>query len=176
MSSDSITHHNNSNYQPNDQTKDTFNKHGAILGHLAVWPRKIDNKKTQKISMKLTSCFVLQVYFQRVLSCQSPSHARMLSFTASFGCLLSAVPACIIGAVAKATGNTSSLPPVCQKLIHILQMLNIKWIEWLWAKYDGCPNPVNVWFCRDASHYHSCIHIINGEHKCGPLSMTWRRK
>lgn len=46
-----------------------------------------------------------QVYFQRVLSSRSPGHAQLLSFAASAGCIISAVPACIIGAVAKATGN-----------------------------------------------------------------------
>nr|XP_045610008.1 high-affinity choline transporter 1-like [Procambarus clarkii] len=44
-----------------------------------------------------------QVYFQRVLSSRSPGHAQLLSFAASAGCIISAVPACIIGAVAKAT-------------------------------------------------------------------------
>ncbi|XP_069937379.1 high-affinity choline transporter 1 [Cherax quadricarinatus] len=43
-----------------------------------------------------------QVYFQRVLSCKTPKQAQMLSFSASFGCIISAVPACIIGAVALA--------------------------------------------------------------------------
>ncbi|XP_071529907.1 high-affinity choline transporter 1-like [Panulirus ornatus] len=49
-----------------------------------------------------------QVYFQRVLSSRSPRHAQILSYTASFGCIISAVPACIIGAVAKATDWSST--------------------------------------------------------------------
>ncbi|XP_037789860.1 high-affinity choline transporter 1-like isoform X2 [Penaeus monodon] len=44
-----------------------------------------------------------QVYFQRVLSAKSPKQAKILSYAASFGCILSAVPACLIGAIAKAT-------------------------------------------------------------------------
>ncbi|XP_064105782.1 high-affinity choline transporter 1-like isoform X2 [Macrobrachium nipponense] len=49
-----------------------------------------------------------QVYFQRVLSSKSPRHAQILSYSASFGCILSAVPACIIGAIAKATDWTAT--------------------------------------------------------------------
>jgi len=44
-----------------------------------------------------------QVYFQRVLSARTPRSAQMLSFSASVGCILAAVPACLIGAIAKAT-------------------------------------------------------------------------
>jgi len=44
-----------------------------------------------------------QVYFQRVLSSRSAKSARYLSYSASVGCILAAIPACILGAIAKAT-------------------------------------------------------------------------
>lgn len=44
-----------------------------------------------------------QVYFQRVLSARTPRSAQLLSYSASVGCLVMAVPACLIGAIAKAT-------------------------------------------------------------------------
>ncbi|KAA0186767.1 hypothetical protein HAZT_HAZT009776, partial [Hyalella azteca] len=49
-----------------------------------------------------------QVYFQRVLSSRSPRSAQLLSYSASLGCILSAVPACLIGAIAKATDWTKT--------------------------------------------------------------------
>eukprot|EP00111_Clytia_hemisphaerica_P022473 TCONS_00066089-protein len=42
-----------------------------------------------------------QVYFQRVLSSKSAGRAQTLSFVASFGCIAMAIPAVLIGAVAK---------------------------------------------------------------------------
>ncbi|KAB7502623.1 High-affinity choline transporter 1 [Armadillidium nasatum] len=53
--------------------------------------------------VQLFCIFIGLVYFQRVLSSKSSKHAQVLSFSASFGCLISAIPACIIGAIAKAT-------------------------------------------------------------------------
>lgn len=44
-----------------------------------------------------------QVYFQRVLSCRTTIHAKYLSFAASFGCFISAIPAALIGAIAVST-------------------------------------------------------------------------
>lgn len=44
-----------------------------------------------------------QVYFQRVLSCRSAFKAQLLSYVAAVGCIVMAVPAMIMGAVAKAT-------------------------------------------------------------------------
>ncbi|XP_029840897.1 high-affinity choline transporter 1 isoform X1 [Ixodes scapularis] len=44
-----------------------------------------------------------QVYFQRVLSCKSAFKAQLLSYVAAFGCIIMAIPAMIMGAVAKAT-------------------------------------------------------------------------
>ena len=40
-----------------------------------------------------------------MLSSVSSKQAQVLSFTASIGCFLMAVPACIIGAIAKATSK-----------------------------------------------------------------------
>ncbi|XP_063859734.1 high-affinity choline transporter 1-like isoform X1 [Scylla paramamosain] len=79
-----------------------------------------------------------QVYFQRVLSCQTPTHARVLSYTASVGCLLSAVPACIIGAIAKATdwsqtdyGKTPEGYQVKLVLPLVMQYLTPTWVAFL---------------------------------------------
>lgn len=44
-----------------------------------------------------------QVYFQRVLSCRSAFKAQLLSYVAAVGCIVMAIPAMIMGAVAKAT-------------------------------------------------------------------------
>ncbi|XP_037521023.1 high-affinity choline transporter 1 [Rhipicephalus sanguineus] len=44
-----------------------------------------------------------QVYFQRVLSCKTAFKAQLLSYVAAFGCIIMAIPAMIMGAVAKAT-------------------------------------------------------------------------
>lgn len=46
-----------------------------------------------------------QVYFQRVLSCKTAAKAKGLSFAASFGCVLMAVPAVLIGAIGASTGK-----------------------------------------------------------------------
>ena len=50
-----------------------------------------------------------QVYFQRVLACKTSKQAKYLSFSASFGCIVMAIPAFLIGAVATATGNENKM-------------------------------------------------------------------
>ncbi|XP_049271145.1 high-affinity choline transporter 1 [Rhipicephalus sanguineus] len=47
-----------------------------------------------------------QVYFQRVLSCQTVTEAKILSFMAAIGCIFLAVPPVIIGVTAKHTSAT----------------------------------------------------------------------
>ncbi|OQR78985.1 high-affinity choline transporter 1-like [Tropilaelaps mercedesae] len=49
-----------------------------------------------------------QVYFQRVLSCRSAFKAQLLSYVAAVGCIVMAVPAMIMGAVAKSTNWTET--------------------------------------------------------------------
>ncbi|KAJ7334430.1 hypothetical protein OS493_014744 [Desmophyllum pertusum] len=49
-----------------------------------------------------------QVYFQRVLSCKTAAKAKGLSFAASFGCVLMAVPAVLIGAIGASTDWTKT--------------------------------------------------------------------
>jgi len=44
-----------------------------------------------------------QVYFQRVLSSKSHKRAQYLSFAASIGCMIMAIPSIIIGAIGKST-------------------------------------------------------------------------
>ena len=46
-----------------------------------------------------------QVYFQRVLSCKTAAKAKGLSLAASFGCVLMAIPAVLIGAIGASTGK-----------------------------------------------------------------------
>ena len=53
--------------------------------------------------------FVLQVYFQRVLSAKSATRAQMLSYAAAFGCIVMSVPAVLIGAIAKSTGERNDV-------------------------------------------------------------------
>ncbi|XP_063584984.1 high-affinity choline transporter 1-like [Penaeus indicus] len=77
-----------------------------------------------------------QVYFQRVLSARSSKQAQMLSFVGSFGCFFMAVPACIIGAIAKATDwdQTDYTKDVTQKdqakliLPLVMQYLTPQWV------------------------------------------------
>jgi len=46
-----------------------------------------------------------QVYFQRVLSCKTAAKAKGLSLAASFGCVLMAIPAVLMGAIGASTGK-----------------------------------------------------------------------
>ena len=46
-----------------------------------------------------------QVYFQRVLSCKTAAKAKGLSLAASFGCLVMAIPAVLIGAIGASAGK-----------------------------------------------------------------------
>jgi high affinity choline transporter 7 len=46
-----------------------------------------------------------QVYFQRVLSAKSAFNAKILSYVAAFGCIVMAIPAILIGAIATNTGK-----------------------------------------------------------------------
>uniref|UniRef100_A0A2P2I691 High-affinity choline transporter 1-like n=3 Tax=Hirondellea gigas TaxID=1518452 RepID=A0A2P2I691_9CRUS len=79
-----------------------------------------------------------QVYFQRVLSARTPRSAQILSYCASIGCLLSAVPACLIGAIAKATDWTATeyghTPVGYEKklvLPLVMQYLTPSWIAFV---------------------------------------------
>jgi len=49
-----------------------------------------------------------QVYFQRVLSCKTAAKAKGLSLAASFGCVLMAIPAVLIGAIGASTDWTKT--------------------------------------------------------------------
>ncbi|KAH7960248.1 hypothetical protein HPB49_018218 [Dermacentor silvarum] len=55
----------------------------------------------------LCNC-VTQVYFQRVLSCETDFDARMLSYLAAVGCIALAIPPAVIGAVAKSANFTAA--------------------------------------------------------------------
>ena len=47
----------------------------------------------------------LQVYFQRVLSSKTAVRAQVLSYVAAGGCVVMAIPAVLIGAIATSTGR-----------------------------------------------------------------------
>ncbi|XP_075745222.1 high-affinity choline transporter 1-like isoform X2 [Rhipicephalus microplus] len=49
-----------------------------------------------------------QVYFQRVLSCESDFDARMLSYLSAVGCIMLAIPPAVIGAAAKSANFTAA--------------------------------------------------------------------
>lgn len=80
-----------------------------------------------------------QVYFQRVLSAKSGRHAQFLSIGASVGCMVMAIPAVIIGIVAKATDwestafNQTVLESGKQKLVLplVLQYLTPPWVAFI---------------------------------------------
>ncbi|EDO44300.1 predicted protein, partial [Nematostella vectensis] len=64
-----------------------------------------------------------QVYFQRVLSCKTVNASRNLSLAAAVGCIIMAIPAVIIGAIGKSTGNrlypfASNYLTLCIELSH----------------------------------------------------------
>ena len=63
--------------------------------------------------------FRFQVYFQRVLSQKTPRRAQILSFVAGFGCIVMAVPAVLIGAIAKSTGASHDI------VVHLQAYLGV---------------------------------------------------
>ncbi|XP_042226481.1 high-affinity choline transporter 1-like isoform X2 [Homarus americanus] len=79
-----------------------------------------------------------QVYFQRVLSSRTSKQAEVLSYLGAIGCITMAVPACIIGAIAKATdwqetGYGKDVADKDQKLILplVMQYLTPGWVAFL---------------------------------------------
>ena len=63
------------------------------------------NQLVKHTEHSLTSEQYFQVYFQRVLSSKSAVRAQILSYVAAGGCVVMAVPAVLIGAIATATGE-----------------------------------------------------------------------
>ncbi|CAL4095525.1 unnamed protein product, partial [Meganyctiphanes norvegica] len=79
-----------------------------------------------------------QVYFQRVLSSKTPRQSEVLSYAASVGCIIMAIPACIIGAIGKATdwslteyGHTPEGYEVKLVLPLVMQYLTPTWVAFL---------------------------------------------
>lgn len=86
-----------------------------------------------------------QVYFQRVLSSKSHKRAQYLSFAASIGCLVMAIPSIIIGAIGKSTDwsktpynkvalkNASGYPIIKSSMIMplVLQYLTPTWVSFI---------------------------------------------
>ncbi|XP_069960419.1 high-affinity choline transporter 1 [Cherax quadricarinatus] len=79
-----------------------------------------------------------QAYFQRVLSARTSKQAQVLSFAGSFGCFFMAVPACVIGAIAKATDWSATsfgkeVPADQTKMILplVMQHLTPQWVTFL---------------------------------------------
>ncbi|KAK8757475.1 hypothetical protein V5799_004892 [Amblyomma americanum] len=57
-----------------------------------------------------------QVYFERMLACDSMFGAKMMSYMAAFGCLFLAIPPMVIGAVAKTANFTAAGYPGSHRL------------------------------------------------------------
>jgi len=108
------------------------------------WVGTFDQKYTGEwLDFTLLLCFggvPWQVYFQRVLSSKSAKRAQILSITAAFGCIFMAVPAVLIGAIAKSTDWTQASPSTLTKdnttisdtrlvLPLVLQYLTPKWVS-----------------------------------------------
>ncbi|MCL4143438.1 UNVERIFIED_CONTAM: hypothetical protein GTU68_066654 [Idotea baltica] len=84
-----------------------------------------------------------QVYFQRILSARSSRQAQLFSIFASLGCIVMAIPAFIIGIIAKATGNITSyweatgfnrnITSEEQSLVLplVMQYLTPKWVSYM---------------------------------------------
>nr|AKN21420.1 slc5a-5 [Schmidtea mediterranea] len=87
----------------------------------------------EKIAIYIDSALMLvmggipwQVYFQRVLSSRSARRAQVLSFLASFGCLIMALPAVLLGAVAASTDwNATKFKLVVNNTLNESQYKNV---------------------------------------------------
>ena len=70
-----------------------------------TWAGSVKPSKVASFIDKYLLCLMgglpWQVYFQRVLSCDTPENAQILSFVGSFGCLVMIVPAMIVGFIAR---------------------------------------------------------------------------
>ncbi|KAK2174485.1 hypothetical protein NP493_799g05059 [Ridgeia piscesae] len=71
---------------------------------IGTWPEKNEVwPYIDAMIMMLFGGIPWQVYFQRVLSQKTPMRAQMMSVIAGFACILMAVPAVLLGALAKST-------------------------------------------------------------------------
>ena len=90
-----------------------------ISDHTDTWVGHWETKKTgiwiDYVLFLTFGGIPWQAYFQRVLSVKTTKHAKYLSFAASFGCFIAAIPALLIGAAGASanwtmTGYASSAP------------------------------------------------------------------
>ena len=69
------------------------------------WAGEIKTTKVSSFVDKYLLCLMggipWQVYFQRVLSCDTPKNAQILSFVGSLGCLIMIIPAMFVGFIAR---------------------------------------------------------------------------
>jgi len=84
-----------------------------------------------------------QVYFQRVLSSKSAGRAQILSFVAAAGCIVLAIPAVLIGSVAKSTNWANISTVAAKELVNgtiqdtrlvlpmVLQHLTPTWVSFI---------------------------------------------
>lgn len=79
-----------------------------------------------------------QVYFQRVLSAKSPGRAQIMSYAAALGCVILAIPAFLIGAIAK-TANWNETLLMEEKNITINEDVHRKMILPMVLQYL-CPS------------------------------------
>ena len=73
----------------------------------------LPRKKISLLSLQIFGGIPWQAYFQRVLSCKTARKAQGLSFAASVGCVVLAIPAVLIGAIGASTGETDSHKNIC---------------------------------------------------------------
>jgi len=77
---------------------------------LGVWDVERTGEWVDSMLLLIFGGLPWQVYFQRVLSSSSTNQARKLSFIAAFGCIVSAIPSILVGAIgASADWNATSL-------------------------------------------------------------------
>ena len=85
-----------------------------------------------------------QVYFQRVLSCKTARKAQGLSLTASFGCILMAVPAVLIGAIAASAGMTLHDDNIREVAAKINRLFSPKQVICRWGSLKSLLMPLNA--------------------------------
>eukprot|EP00795_Rhopilema_esculentum_P010376 gene10376-19077_t len=122
------------------------NKHvKKIATTSSTWVGTYDDKYTGEwLDYAMLLCFggvPWQVYFQRVLSSKSAKNAKILSINAAFGCIVMAIPAVLIGAIAKSSdwsdvkiphalaSDNSTLADSRLVLPLVLQYLTPKWVS-----------------------------------------------
>ncbi|ESO84198.1 hypothetical protein LOTGIDRAFT_155524 [Lottia gigantea] len=82
-----------------------------------------------------------QVYFQRVLSSKSARSAQILSYIASFGCVIMALPAVIFGAIAESTDwnetTYDGVLPIPEDKLNLILPMCLQFLCPGWVSFIG---------------------------------------